>query len=550
MTQSCWQVLDLDRESDTSTIKRRYAQLLKVTRPDEDPLAFQRLRDAYETAMQHARQPPADEPPAPPAAELIAPVITTDHHAWLTQVFAELSVAQLDGYLASARERDCQTLFELRLLHHCLAGGREAEDCVQWALDALHWISSGQSLLLPQQQVDQLALQLLHWRICALIRSLAAGDEAQALEGLSTLWHSHWLESLDRKAQAKDILLDWMAREEHRTPAMVERLFSLLKINREQTLDYRQGWAMRHLVDYLASHYVLKLRRTQLAMIWPVREEEQAVWLLFKDMSASEGRRLSDAATAGVWEACAELDVQMRHEYPELIPALRKEGVQDWRKWLARAEGNWLALWLMLVVIMANALPGLVKLFGGAPLPQDLRSTVLASIGAGIIVMLIISWVGRGLGRVARFLAVPDAWASERLLPSSIVNGGAGFLLLRHGVPCVLLGAICGGWAGGLGDYAWLYGSAVGVGSVAYALHNLRSATPVSEGLVDRFGDFWLRRKATIGWLLLGAVIVLGMVVRGLQFADVQEYGASQSCVAQTEKWGFKCETRPIQNRE
>ncbi len=52
---NCWTVLDLPDDADERTIRRRYAQLLKVHRPDEDPVAFQRLREAYERALQLAR---------------------------------------------------------------------------------------------------------------------------------------------------------------------------------------------------------------------------------------------------------------------------------------------------------------------------------------------------------------------------------------------------------------------------------------------------------------------------------------------------------------
>lgn len=52
---NCWTVLDLPDDADERSIRRRYAQLLKIHRPDEDPVAFQRLREAYERALQLAR---------------------------------------------------------------------------------------------------------------------------------------------------------------------------------------------------------------------------------------------------------------------------------------------------------------------------------------------------------------------------------------------------------------------------------------------------------------------------------------------------------------
>ena len=45
-------MFDLDAGTDVRSVKRRYAQLLKQFRPEDDPEAFQRLRDAYEQALE------------------------------------------------------------------------------------------------------------------------------------------------------------------------------------------------------------------------------------------------------------------------------------------------------------------------------------------------------------------------------------------------------------------------------------------------------------------------------------------------------------------
>ncbi len=47
----CWGVLELDHDADERSIKRQYSRLLKTTRPDDDPVAFQTLRTAYEQAL-------------------------------------------------------------------------------------------------------------------------------------------------------------------------------------------------------------------------------------------------------------------------------------------------------------------------------------------------------------------------------------------------------------------------------------------------------------------------------------------------------------------
>lgn len=57
----CWSVLNIERDADERSIKRQYARLLKTTRPDDDPAAFQNLRDAYEQALSRARSRVNDE---------------------------------------------------------------------------------------------------------------------------------------------------------------------------------------------------------------------------------------------------------------------------------------------------------------------------------------------------------------------------------------------------------------------------------------------------------------------------------------------------------
>ncbi|MBD9369219.1 hypothetical protein [Xanthomonas sp. XNM01] len=54
-------LLGVDAGADERAIKRAYARKLKQTRPDEDPVAFQRLHEAYQAALQYARHRIVDE---------------------------------------------------------------------------------------------------------------------------------------------------------------------------------------------------------------------------------------------------------------------------------------------------------------------------------------------------------------------------------------------------------------------------------------------------------------------------------------------------------
>jgi hypothetical protein len=50
-----WKILGIDPTHDVIAIKKAYATRLKATRPDDDAIGYQRLREAYESALEHAK---------------------------------------------------------------------------------------------------------------------------------------------------------------------------------------------------------------------------------------------------------------------------------------------------------------------------------------------------------------------------------------------------------------------------------------------------------------------------------------------------------------
>ena len=100
--RSLWDILGTQPTGDERAIKRAYAKRLKVTRPEDDPQAFQELRDAYEYALRHAARfavelgQTHDEPEIAAPAVAPEPVATVQAEALVqpeTPVQAEVQAA-------------------------------------------------------------------------------------------------------------------------------------------------------------------------------------------------------------------------------------------------------------------------------------------------------------------------------------------------------------------------------------------------------------------------------------------------------------------------
>lgn len=82
--------LGLADDADERTIKRAYAQRLRVTRPEDDPEGFQRLHAAYQAALEYCRDAAGDESAASqgPLFEQPAPIPPVSMAAFDAATFA------------------------------------------------------------------------------------------------------------------------------------------------------------------------------------------------------------------------------------------------------------------------------------------------------------------------------------------------------------------------------------------------------------------------------------------------------------------------------
>ncbi|OEC34713.1 hypothetical protein SAMN05216600_10847 [Pseudomonas cuatrocienegasensis] len=454
-----WSLLGLDADVDTRSIKRRYAQLLKQHRPDEDAEAFQRLREAYEWAMtlaiarQDVNPDDALAMPAQGRAELhrsadLAQALTAPNVATIA-VDAQARIRQLleacpslDEAFRQARAQGLDADFQRYLLSRCMPFDEQGVITLRWCMQQLHWLSPWQADYLPQAALNDLAVRLLALELEQLQRRLQAGEERAVLEAVAALVVSDWLQSFDRRLQLQLGLIHMLESTEQWSAAFFERLGKLFGWEEEKgelPCSAERWYSLCWRCEREAAGQRLQ---QHLQEFWPLNAEQRAAWLLLKPLTERECRRLVDQFSENDWQACEALDELLNARYPDLPAQLGLATPDGWRRWQPR---KWTApaaayAWLLLfAALFGDALYGSGAVAArSSEMSQLVFNSLITSLGLiAILVCLVRSW-----SWLARFLTALDVRLSRLLLPAAWRDHGAGMLLLRHGVPAALFAAL------------------------------------------------------------------------------------------------------------
>ncbi|QDQ26281.1 J domain-containing protein [Chitinimonas arctica] len=264
----CWQLLGLAPTPDEREIKRAYARLLKTTRPEDDPQAFQALRSAFEEALfqsdELARQPPAGAPDemARSTDEVAAEQLLRPYIEQLAELNerggSEETMAALDALLdrlalrePAGRDPVLWRLLEDGILWVCCDIEANHDDFLRAAMNLFGWAEPGNWLgEKDPKTVEWLRLRLKEAdaleSVDGLLDLLEMGHELEAIGELARLADDEMLVNVDvRHLFEAELMVGLSALQP--APAQFNRrvveLFSWQKDHRHLAEYHPEAWA-------------------------------------------------------------------------------------------------------------------------------------------------------------------------------------------------------------------------------------------------------------------------------------------------------------------
>jgi hypothetical protein len=528
-----WGVLELDRDADERSIKRQYAKLLKVNRPDDDPEAFQRLREAYEYALNWARmrfdeeeyegdalgeataesahspltsevlnaQPPQLDDAGPTSSEL-AFKLAADLAAHTTD-------ENLEQQYRHALEQDCAAPFQQALLNRCLQDPEANIGVLKAAVAHLHWLTPWQTARISQDQEVHLTEALLDNTQTGFESRLSQGDERGLFNDIETLSRQPWLNALERRQQLYRWMLIFLHNTQGWSPALFDRICTLFGWETNSSLPPQPEFVWYRLIERCEKHAYLQHLQRSLIRNSTITDEQAAVLVLDPPRSNAERVHLARNGNVDLWDACERLCSQLTHRYPDLLEHFPNADLEGWRTLHTKPiqARRWIWIGWMLMTLLYT-------------LPQHVMSgpTTFADVAALLGVYPVLMTAGcmlfmRIWGPLADALQAGDEWVSQKLIPDSLSWPGSQALLIRHGVPLVLCGVIMarvGPWA--FGCYSILM--------VLWLIASPGRHPQAYGALSERLGR--LTGKIKRGPLIFVAVVMVFMAYKALTYPAFQ----------------------------
>lgn len=488
MAVNCWAILGLEADADSRSIKRQYATLLKAHRPDEDPSGFQRLREAYEQALEWSRREPAMEsrPREPamapltqhpvttetePAAPPLEPVLSFElehleverthgaHRA--AQLLEDVTADQLDQRLAQARVSHCSREFEDQLLTLCLSPRDDRRLLIAWGMEQFRWFTAWQRPDLSPHELEWVLRAHCEQVEEDLRERLDAGQVDAFIKRYRVLKKVDWLQSFERH--------DWF----NATLARLLLESSFWSQHVFETLCSHQQWNAAENGGRCPPAYWSALVQRQdeqafletlerLAVLNDRDPLSRASRLLLTPMTDTERSAFARRFFEADWNACRTLSEKLRRLDPARCQAMPNGDPYFWKALMQPRRA-----WPMFAGLLGASLT-----WAAGEYLSD-QSGLGASFAAMLFWLCVLATPGAAL--LWAWCPMADRFWSLDVRLSSVLSPRLSFrrpapLVLRELLPCWLMGALtwacCGAAAfasytvvlltlGGLSRVAW-----------------------------------------------------------------------------------------------
>ncbi|RMP22112.1 DnaJ domain protein [Pseudomonas syringae pv. delphinii] len=464
----CWSVLNIERDADERSIKRQYARLLKTTRPDDDPSAFQNLRDAYEQALSRARSRVDDEeeddgnvswsfsaqehPSTAPdeAAQFAQPehrqeLPVHDNASPVTRPAIELSWYEqalrttpdnLHAQRQIAQNQGCDELFQQHLVKRCLLDPEDNLPLIKAAVEQLHWLTPWQKVQLRAHQSQRLTQALLDSSLPQLRTLLENNEERTFLETLKTFQQQPWLASFDRQEQLEQWVMTLLLNNHDWSPALFERLSNLFAWDQKHDVYSGPMSLWMNLVQRCEEKAFIARQQKLLAGAADT-PEAAAAHLILQPPALNERLRMARLGDQAFWQACETLTSDLTHRFAQALHVFAHADLQSWRKLPKKVSFNpYLRTYLFI------SLATLTTVNLNPPTTKDWWNEVLSVVLTfPVFAMLAFHFFMSAWRPASRLFSSIDARYSKHLLPDFLSWPGHQALLLRHGIPVLLFGA-------------------------------------------------------------------------------------------------------------
>jgi hypothetical protein len=363
-----WQLLSLEPDADERGIKRAYARLLKTHRPDENPEAFQRLREAYEAAL----------------AETRWRVEADDEVVYVTSSVSTPSLA--------------------------------SEEAAQ--VSALELVDTSTAVEPPEPALGQMQ----QW--------LTEGKDREVMDGIRRWLASDWLLPFERREQFEQCVLDWLESDPNTSHVFFDGVCQAMGWDEAQGNLPCEYWRWNRLIQRCETQAMAQTVRAELARFEADKLHGQAAALLLNPLPDHRRRAMADSFTSLDWQRFTDLAQAIEYQYPEVPQHLGLQPLDNWRDWLPADSyrGVYLFLWLALsAVLIASMFTGKNGLEMTVLMPLMMLSLIWIGMKAYYVWSLLAVAVGQLDVDLSRWL-LPRSWYRQsaglllirHILPSAV----------------------------------------------------------------------------------------------------------------------------------